>query len=310
MPPIPITGIATRAATAWTCCSAIARTAGPETPPVVPPSHGPPPPGSSAMPLSVLISETASAPASWAAAATASGSLAFGVSLTISGRSESVRTRSTALAVSAGSAPITSPVSTFGQETLSSIIDTSVRSPTAATSSASSSRLKPITETTSGTGSSASWGRSSARKPASPLFGRPIELIRPAGVSHRRGGGFPCRGATVIVFETNASNGKRSSRVSPKARRAAIASKVPEPFRTGPRSGTPQSSMSRPGLSGRLPGTARSRGGRRRAPGRPRTGAGSPPASGRRSRSTRRSRRPCRIRARVRPGPRAPRRAP
>ena len=37
------------------------------------------------MPLSVLISETASAPASSAAAATAAGSAAFGVSFTISG---------------------------------------------------------------------------------------------------------------------------------------------------------------------------------------------------------------------------------
>ena len=56
----------------------------------------------------------------------------------------------------------------------------------------------------------------------------------PAGVSHRRGGGLPWRGSSVIVFETNASNGKRSRSASPNARRAAIASKVPEPFSTGP----------------------------------------------------------------------------
>ena len=40
---------------------------------------------------------------------------------------------------------------------------------------------------------------------------------------------MPARGSSVIVFETKAEKGKRSSRTSPKARRAAIASKVPLP---------------------------------------------------------------------------------
>ena len=39
-PPMPTTGIATRAATAATCASATARIAGPDSPPVPPPSHG------------------------------------------------------------------------------------------------------------------------------------------------------------------------------------------------------------------------------------------------------------------------------
>ena len=144
------------------------------------------------MPFSVLMSDTASAPEPSAAAATACGSDAFGVSLTISGFSVSGRVRSTARAVSAGSAPITSPVSTLGHDTFNSIIATSSHSPTRSTSFTSSSWLKPMTETTSGTGNSASSGRSEARKPSRPLFGRPIELISPAGVSQRRGGGFPC----------------------------------------------------------------------------------------------------------------------
>ena len=46
-----------------TCSRAIARIAGPETPPVRPPSHGSRVCGWSAIPLSVLTSETASAPA-------------------------------------------------------------------------------------------------------------------------------------------------------------------------------------------------------------------------------------------------------
>ena len=99
----------------------------------------------------------------------------------------------------------------MGQETLSSIAATSSRAPTASTSRANSSRLVAITETISGTGSSASCGRSSARKPSRPLFGSPIELIIPAGVSQIRCGALPARGSGVIVFETKAREGKSSS---------------------------------------------------------------------------------------------------
>ena len=54
----------------------------------------------------------------------------------------------------------------------------------------------------------ASCGRSSARKPSRPLFGSPIELIIPAGVSQIRCGSLPARGSGVIVFETKAEKGK------------------------------------------------------------------------------------------------------
>jgi hypothetical protein len=64
-------------------------------------------------------------------------------------------------------------------------------------------------------------------------LGRPIELIIPEGVSKILGGALPSRASGVIVFETNAENGKCSRRVSPNARRAVIASKVPLPFNTG-----------------------------------------------------------------------------
>jgi hypothetical protein len=67
------------------------------------------------------------------------------------------------------------------------------------------------------------------------LFGRPIELISPDGVSHSRGGGLPARGSSVIVLETNASKGKFSSTASPKVLWAAIGSNVPDPLRTAPR---------------------------------------------------------------------------
>ena len=72
------------------------------------------------------------------------------------------------------------------------------------------------------------------------MFGSPIELIIPAGVSQRRGGGLPARGSGVIVFETKAEKGNCRSSASPKARRAAIASKVPEPLITGCSSSMPQ----------------------------------------------------------------------
>ena len=162
-PPIPTTGIVTRSATSATWASAIGRTAGPDTPPVPPPSHGSPLSGASAIPLRVLISETASAPASCAARATAPGSVALGVSLTISGLPVSGRTRSRRAAVSEGSAPMTSPLSTLGHDTLSSSATTSSRSAKAATSVATSSRVKPMTLTISGTGRRASTGRSCFR---------------------------------------------------------------------------------------------------------------------------------------------------
>ena len=58
---------------------------------------------------------------------------------------------------------MTSPVLTFGHDTLSSIAETSSRSVKAATRRPTSSRVEPMTLTISGTGSSASCGRSCLR---------------------------------------------------------------------------------------------------------------------------------------------------
>ena len=84
-------------------------------------------PGSIALAFSVLISETASAPPSSAATATASGSATFGVSFTISGFSVSGRSASSSASVSLGCSPTISPEWTLGQETFSSIAATSSR---------------------------------------------------------------------------------------------------------------------------------------------------------------------------------------
>src|ERR1035441_3172269 len=95
-PPMPITGTCTRSATAATCASATARIAGPDRPPVPPPSHGPGvsvtdgllrDTGSRASARNVLISDTAFAPPASAACAQAATSAALGVSFTISGLS-------------------------------------------------------------------------------------------------------------------------------------------------------------------------------------------------------------------------------
>ena len=129
--PCRSTGSPTAAATARTWASAIGRTAGPERPPWPAAEPGSPVAGSIALAFSVLISETASAPPSSAATATAAGSATFGVSFTISGFAVSGRSASSSAAVSAGCSPTIRPEWTLGQETLSSIAATSSRSPTA-----------------------------------------------------------------------------------------------------------------------------------------------------------------------------------
>ena len=185
------------------------------------------------------------------------------------------------------------------------------------TSSATSSRLKPITLTISGTGSAAR--ARAGRRPGSrrrPLLGSPIEFIMPAGSSHRRGGGLPWRGASVTVLETNAANGKRSSSSSPNARRAAIASNVPEALMIGCGSSIPQKStesllrrwrsMSRLRCPGEPPVSSDRPSQHRAVDAQPDVAAA---GSARRSRSRRRSRTPSRTRAPAGRGSRAPRTA-
>ena len=136
--------------------------------------------GSIALAFSVLISETASAPPSSAATATAAGSATFGVSFTISGFSVSGRSASSSAAVSAGCSPTIRPEWTLGQETLSSIAATSSLLADAARPGARTPRgWCAITETISGTGSSASCGRSSARKPVEALVRQPDRVDHP-----------------------------------------------------------------------------------------------------------------------------------
>ena len=123
-------------------------------------------------------------------------------------------------------------------------------------------------------------------------MGSPIEFSIPAG-------GLPQAGWRVALARLEGDRlgdigGERElarCRPSPKALRAAIASKVPDPLMTGWASSSPQKgpSRSRPAWASSAPPPAR----RHRPRGRRGRPAGSPrPASARRSRSRRRSRRP------------------
>ena len=129
MPPMPTIGIWTAAATARTWATAIGRTADPERPPWPAAMPGRPVAGSIALAFNVLINDTASAPPSSAATATAAGSATLGVSFTISGFSVSGRNASNSAAVSVGCSPTIRPEWTLGQETFSSIAATSSLSP-------------------------------------------------------------------------------------------------------------------------------------------------------------------------------------
>ena len=122
------------------------------------------------------------------------------------------------------------PVATFGHETFSSTAAISARSSQAAASSASSSPLEPITFVISGTGSSASCGQVLLEVAREALVRQPDRVDHAAGRLPQPRRRLPARGASVIVLETKALNGKPSSSASPNARRAAIASNVPEPL--------------------------------------------------------------------------------
>ena len=162
------------------------------------------------------------APPAAAASAMAPMSATFGESLTSTGRSVSPRQRSTSARVSAASVPIEMhPLSTFGQETFSSIACTLAFAAMRATATAYSWGDHPPTLTINGTPSSARRGRAWSQNLSTPGFARPIELIIPLGVSAIRGGGLPSRGLSVTVLLTNA----------PRPSVPAInASSVPEPL--------------------------------------------------------------------------------
>ena len=292
-------GSRTRPRTSETWASATARTAGPDTPPVFPPSHGSPGRcGCGAIPRSVLISETASAPCSSAAAATSAGEAQLGVSLTISGLAVRARTASSSagdlarvgaehqagLDVRAGDVELergdlvalAHPFDQFGDLVVGAAHDVDDQR------DGQLGELRQVLR----------------RNPSRPLFGRPIEFSSPLGqlVQPRRRVALARRERDRLGHERGEREAleQRVAERTPGGDRVERAGRVDDRVRE-----VEERSWMR----------SRQSGSTRRAPARRRTAARSRSWSARRSRSRRRSRRPCRTRARAGPGCRARRRS-
>src|SRR5437870_5343952 len=194
-----------------TMCTAIGRIAGPDSPPVPAPSMGRRVSMSMARPTRVLISDSASAPASAAARAIDTMSVTFGVSLTNRGRVHTARTAATTSLVSCGSTPKMRPRSTLGQDTLSSTAATPSSRLSHSASVTNSRTVSPAMLTISGMRSVRRNGRSFVTKPASPWLGRPCEFSHPPTVGTTWGYGWPGRGSSVTDFVTNAAKLGRST---------------------------------------------------------------------------------------------------
>ena len=118
MPPMPSSGTSTALRTSHIMRSATGFTAGPDRPPTPRASTGRRRSASMAMPSSVLMSESASAPAATAARAI---SVTLGVSFTMSGRFVAARQRDTTASTLSVHVPmVMPPASTFGHEMFTS----------------------------------------------------------------------------------------------------------------------------------------------------------------------------------------------
>ena len=150
--------------------SATGLTAGPDSPPTPRASCGRRRSASMAMPRSVLMSDSASAPADTAARAISVTSVTFGVSFTMSGRFVAARHRDTTASTLSVHVPmVMPPASTFGHEMFTSYASTGASS-NASITCTYSSKLWPDTFTMTVAPRSASHGRSHSFKCATPGF--------------------------------------------------------------------------------------------------------------------------------------------
>ena len=194
---MPMIGICTFLALCQTMRRATGRTAGPERPPVLFASTILRLFTSTAMPVSVLIMEIASAPASSAASAFSVMSDTFGVSLTISGRFAAALTALVMAYTLSGFTPKATPPScTFGQEMFISSRCTPVPASRSAICTYCST-LVPVMLAITATSLVSSHGRSFSMKLSTPGFCRPTLLSMPLGVSAMREGGLPVRGSRL-----------------------------------------------------------------------------------------------------------------
>ena len=145
---MPITGILTARAACQAMRTATGRMAGPERPPVPKARRGRRVSTSTTRPSSVLMQETASAPASSEARAKTAMSATFGESLGMTGSRVALRTAETTSEVMRGSPPkAIPPFFTFGQEMLISTPATPSAWSTMRVTSAYSSTVSPQTFT-------------------------------------------------------------------------------------------------------------------------------------------------------------------
>ena len=195
MPPMPISGTFTARATCHTMRKATGLIAGPDNPPVTLASTGRRVFTSIAIPTNVLMSESASAPASTQALAMATTSVTLGESLTIKGLLVAARQAATTPAAQAGSLPKRMPPSlTLGHEIFISSAATSGTASSRRTISAYSSTVPPKKFAMQGVSTVRRNGVLPAMNASMPTFCRPIALSMPAGVSTMRGVGLPARG--------------------------------------------------------------------------------------------------------------------
>ena len=279
-----------------------ARTAGPDRPPLPAPSQGSPVPGSSARGAQRVDQRDRVGPA------LLGGERDRGRV----GRCSASASRSAA-SRSAGGAPRRAPASppaarrrsdrtsTFGHETLSSIAATSSRPPTPSTRRAKPSRSVAITETISGTGSSASCGRSCGEEPLEALVREPDRVDHPARrliEPRRRVARAGLRGDRLR--DEGARTG--SARAARRRTRAARRSRR----RCRSRSGPGARAQRPPMLDSSMPGPRHERGfdlvRPHHGPVDAEPHVAARPRAGPRSRSRRRSRRPSAPPSRARPG--------
>ena len=144
IPPMPMTGTRAVRATCQTIRKATGLMAGPDSPPVMLASRGRRVSMSIAMPVIVLISESASAPPASALRAITLMSVTFGESFTMSGLRVRSRTARTTRSAATGSTPKTTPPAfTFGQEMFTSTAATPSIPSNRSASAAYSSTLVP-----------------------------------------------------------------------------------------------------------------------------------------------------------------------
>ena len=140
------------------------------------------------MPLSVLIRDMASAPASSTAKAISLISVTLGLSLTITGRLVADLTAEVALAASSGSTPNSAPpAETLGQLMFSSMPLIPGTPSNLLVTATYSSMVSPAIFTITGTCQLAHTGAFSLIRASTPMFSRPTELSRPPAVSTSRG---------------------------------------------------------------------------------------------------------------------------